>query len=54
MLRKLFTTAFALAFVSASAVTTGCKEDEHKVTEKKETTYESEPTDTDQGEMVVE
>lgn len=51
MVRKLCTMLFAVAFAFSVA---GCEENEHKVTEKKETTHESQPQDSSPGEMVVE
>ncbi len=51
MLRKLSTLILSLAFVVAVV---GCKENEHKVTEKKETTHETQPQDSSPGEMIVE
>ncbi len=51
MLRKLCTMVFAMAFAVAVV---GCEENEHKVTEKKETTHESQPTDSSPGTMIVE
>ncbi|MBK8270934.1 MAG: hypothetical protein IPK83_22545 [Planctomycetes bacterium] len=51
MLRKLCTVVFSLAFAFAIV---GCEENEHKVTEKKETTHETQPTDSSPGGMVVE
>lgn len=40
--------------VAAAVVFTGCAEDEHKITQKKETQTESTPTDVKPGEMTVE
>jgi len=51
MIRKLF--AFALA-LCISVVFTGCAENEHKVTTKKESQHESAPQDKSPGTMVVE
>jgi hypothetical protein len=51
MLRKLLTLACVLAF---AFVTTGCAENEHEITTKKETEHESDPQDQSPGEMVVE
>jgi PBP1b-binding outer membrane lipoprotein LpoB len=51
MIRKLF----SLTLVTAVAVIfTGCAENEHKVTTKKESQHESTPEDKSPGTMVVE
>lgn len=51
MFRKLSTVVFVMAF---AFVAIGCEENEHKVTEKKETTHETQPTDSSPGTMIVE
>ena len=44
----------ALLVVAAAVVFTGCAEDEHKITQKRETQTETTPQDTSPGTMVVE
>lgn len=51
MLRKLCAVVVSLAFIVAIS---GCEENEYKVTDKKETQQESNPTDTSPGTMIVE
>ena len=51
MFRKLLSIMLVATFAVAF---TGCAEDEHKVTQKKETQHESTPTDKSPGTMVVE
>ncbi len=52
MLRKLM--CLCVAFCFGLALSTGCSENEHKVTEKKEVKTEGEVRDVSPGEMVVE
>lgn len=51
MLKKLLG---AVLVMTLAVVFTGCAEDEHKITTKKETQTESTPTDTSPGTMTVE
>jgi hypothetical protein len=51
MIRKCLTLVCSLALFAAFS---GCAENEHKITEKKESKTESTPQDTSPGEMVVE
>ena len=51
MLKK---TLAAMLVVVLAVVFTGCAEDEHKITQKKETQTESTPHDVKPGEMTVE
>ncbi len=51
MIRKLFSLALVIA---VAVVFTGCAENEHKVTTKKESQHESTPQDKSPGTMVVE
>jgi len=51
MLKKTLAALFVLMF---AVVFTGCAEDEHKITQKKETQTESTPHDVKPGEMTVE
>ena len=51
MIKKLLG---ALLVVTLAVAFTGCAEDEHKVTQKRETKTESTPQDKSPGTMVVE
>jgi Flp pilus assembly protein TadD len=51
MLKKLLGT---MLVVTLAVVFTGCAEDEHKMTQKRETQTESTPQDTSPGTMTVE
>ncbi|MBI5764822.1 MAG: hypothetical protein HZA51_15000 [Planctomycetes bacterium] len=51
MFRKLLSLMFVVA---VATVFTGCAENEHKVTTKKESQHESQPEDKSPGTMVVE
>jgi hypothetical protein len=51
MIKRLLCMTFVLLFAAAF---TGCAENEHKMTTKKESKTESEPQDKSPGTMVVE
>lgn len=51
MFRKLMSLMLVIALAT---VFTGCAENEHKVTTKKESQHESQPQDKSPGTMVVE
>ncbi len=51
MIRKLCTLMLVIAFAAAIS---GCQENEHEVTHKKESTTETTPRDSSPGGMIVE